>query len=78
MKNTYIQANLVSPTRINLLLFTGVVLPNNPVFFIEKDDEQPIKLKINRHISNNNISIFELEISVILPFIISLSLTSNT
>ncbi len=63
MKNTYIQANLVSPTRINLLLFTGVVLPNNPVFFIEKDDEQPIKLKVNRHISNNNISIFELDLN---------------
>ncbi len=63
MKNTYLQANLISPTRINVLLFTSIVLPNNPVFFLEKDDKVHIKLKTLRHISNAAVSIYELEMS---------------
>ena len=61
MKNTYFQANLVSLNRINVLLFTSINLPNNPVFYLEKDNEPLIKLKVLRHISNNAVSIFELE-----------------
>ena len=61
MKNTYFQANLISPNRINVLLFTSIVLSQNPVFFLEKDSNNPIKLKIVRHISNGATSIFELE-----------------
>ena len=63
MKNTYFQANLVSPNRINVLLFTSVVLPNNPVFYLEKDGSHEIKLKINKHISSTSVSIYELEMS---------------
>lgn len=63
MKNTYLQANLVSLTRINVLLFTSIVLPNNPTFFLEKDDEKAVKLKINRHISNAAVSIYELDMA---------------
>ena len=63
MKNTYIQANLVSPTRINLLLFTGAILPNNPTFFLKEEDYPEVKVKIARHISNNNINIFELDLA---------------
>ena len=62
MKNTYIQANLVSPTRINVLLFTGVVLPNSPSFFLKEEDYPEVKLKVARHISNNNVNIFELDL----------------
>ena len=61
MKNTYLQANLISLNKINVLLFTSIVLPNNPVFFLEKDNGKPVKLKQNRHISNNALSIYELE-----------------
>ena len=61
MKHTYLQANLVSPTRINVLLFTSINLPNSPTFFLEKDDEKRVKLSIHRHISNNSISIYELD-----------------
>ena len=43
------------------MLFTGIVLPNNPVFFVIEEDYEPRPLKITRHTSNNNISIFELE-----------------
>ena len=63
MKNTYLQANLVSLNKINVLLFTSIVLPNNPVFFLEKDNEPIEKLKVARHISNNAVSIYELEMS---------------
>ena len=62
MKNTYIQANLVSPTRINVLLFTGVVLPNSPSFYLKEEDYPEVKLKVSRHISNNNVNIFELDL----------------
>ena len=61
MKNTYFQAYLESKTRIKLLLFTGIVLPNNPSFFLEIDNEKPVKLKVFRHISNNSVSIYELD-----------------
>ena len=61
MKNTYFQAYLESPTKIKLLLFTGIVLPNNPSFFLEIDNEKPVKLKIFRHISSSNVSIYELD-----------------
>ena len=57
MKNTYLQANLVGMNRINVLLFTSVILPNNPTFYLEKDNEKEIKLKQLRHISNNAVSI---------------------
>ncbi len=63
MKNTYLQANLVGMNRINVLLFTSIVLPNNPTFYLEKDNEKEIKLKQVRHISNNAVSIYELEMS---------------
>ena len=61
MKNTYFQAYLESPTKIKLLLFTGIVLLNNPSFFLEIDNEKPVKLKISRHISSSNVSIYELD-----------------
>jgi len=61
MKNTYLQASLTSLNKINVMLFTGIVLPNNPVFFVIEEDYEPRPLKITRHTSNNNISIFELE-----------------
>ena len=63
MKNTYLQANLVSYNRINVLLFTSINLPNNLSFFLEKDDKEHIKLKQIRHISNAAVSIYELEMS---------------
>ncbi len=63
MKNTYFQANLISFTRINVLLFTSITLPNNPVFYLEKDGGKEIKLKTNRRISNNAVSIYELEMN---------------
>ena len=63
MKNTYLQANLASLNRINVLLFTNINLPNNPTFFLEKDVSKVSKLKTIRHISNNAISIYELEMS---------------
>ena len=63
MKNTYLQANLISHNRINVLLFTSIVLPNNPVFFLEKDGGKNIKLKQLRHISNAAVSIYELEMA---------------
>ena len=63
MKNTYIQANLISLNRINVLLFTSIALPNNPVFFLEKDGCEVIKLKINRHTSSAAVNIYELEMS---------------
>ena len=61
MKNTYIQANLVSLNRINVLLFTSIVLPNNPVFFLEKDGCKVIKLKVIRHTSSAAVNIYDLE-----------------
>ena len=61
MKNTYLQASLTLLNKINVMLFTGIVLPNNPVFFVIEEDYEPRPLKITRHTSNNNISIFELE-----------------
>lgn len=61
MKSTYLQANLVSINRINVLLFTGINLNNNPVFFIEKDGGEAKKLKQLRHISSAAVSIYELE-----------------
>lgn len=61
MKNTYFQANLVSVNRINVLLFTSIILPNNAVFYLEKDNEPEAKMKILRHISNNAVNIYELE-----------------
>ena len=61
MKNTYFQANLMSLNKINVLLFTGINMPYNPSFFLKKDDEKEVKLHITRHISNNNVNIFELE-----------------
>ena len=63
MKNTYIQANLVSLTRINYMMFTGVYLANNPSFYLQVDNEKPVKLKVNRHISSNNLSLYELEMA---------------
>ena len=63
MKNTYLQANLVSMTRINVLLFTSITLPSSPNFFLEKDGGKPVKLKTLRHISNNSLSIYELEMA---------------
>ena len=63
MKNTYLQANLVSLNRINVLLFTSIALPNNPVFFLEKDGDKVIKLKINRHTSSAAVNIYDLEMS---------------
>ena len=63
MKNTYYQANLVSLNRINVLLFTSIPLPNNPVFYLEKDGGKEVKLKINRHISNGPVSIYELDMA---------------
>ena len=61
MKSTYFQANLASLTKINLLVFTSVPVPKTPVFYLEKDGNEVSKLKIIRHISNNEISIFNLE-----------------
>ena len=61
MKSTYFQANLASLTKINLLVFTSVPVPKTPVFYLEKDGNEVSKLKIVRHISNNEISIFNLE-----------------
>ena len=63
MKNTYLQANLVGLNRISVLLFTSIVLPNNAVFYLEKDNQKETKLKQIRHISNNAVSIYELEMS---------------
>lgn len=63
MKNTYLQANLVSMNRINVLLYTSINLPNNPKFILEKDGNNTSVLKNIRHISNNAISIFELEMN---------------
>ena len=63
MRNTYLQANLISHNRINVLLFTSIVLPNNPVFYLEKDGKDHIKLKQLRHISNAAVSIYELEMT---------------
>ena len=61
MKNTYFQANLVSLSKISVLLFTAVSLPYNPSFFLKKDDEPEVKLNITKHISNSSVSLFELE-----------------
>ena len=62
MKNTYFQANLTSPNKITAMLFTAVTLPNFPSFFLIKDEEDKVKLKTIRHMSNNNVSLFELEL----------------
>ena len=61
MKTSYFQANLASLTRINVLVFTNVPYSKEPVFFLEKDGKEITKLKIARHISNNNVSIFNLD-----------------
>ena len=60
MKNTYLQANLVSFNRINVLLFTSVNLPNNPKFVLEKDGGEIVHTKIAHHTSSNSISIYDL------------------
>lgn len=60
MKNTYIQANLISYNRINVLLFTSVSLPSHPKFILEKDGGDIVSIKIGHHSSSNSISIFEL------------------
>ena len=62
MKNTYFQANLTSPNKITVMLFTAVTLSNFPSFFLVKDEEEKIKLKTIRHMSNNNVSLYELEL----------------
>ena len=61
MKSSYFQANLASLTRINVMFFTNVQYPHNPVFFLEKDGREVEKLKVVRHISNNEVSIFNLD-----------------
>ena len=61
MKSSYFQANLASLTRINVLFFTSLPYSSNPVFFLEKDGKEVSKLKVARHISNNEISIFHLD-----------------
>ena len=63
MKNTYFQANLTSMNKITAMLFTAVTLPYNPSFFLQKDDENKVKLNISRHMSNNNVSLFELDLN---------------
>ena len=61
MKTTYFQANLVGINRINAICFTSVIFPHNPVFFLEKDGKVVEKLKIARHTSTNEVSIFNFE-----------------
>lgn len=60
MKNTYLQANLLSYNRINVLLFTGVSWPNNPKFVLEKDGGEIVPIKMGHRTSSNNVTIFEL------------------
>ena len=60
MKNTYLQANLVSRNRINVMLFTGVNLPNNPKFVLEKDGGEIVNVRMSHRTSSSSVSLFEL------------------
>ena len=60
MKNTYLQANLISHNRINVMLFTSVSLPYNPKFVLEKDGKELVHVRISHHSSSNTVSLFEL------------------
>lgn len=61
--NSFIKANFMSLTRINVLLFTDRIIPNNANIKIFKDDIEISKPHIVKRISNGNLYIFDLEIA---------------
>ena len=63
MKTSYFQANLISINPINAICFTSVIFPHVPVFDLEKDGKVIEKLKIVRHTSTNEVSIYNFEMA---------------
>lgn len=62
MKNCYISAKLVSFNQIRVFELSFLPFKENIVFFLKKDDEKAKILKLIKHISNNSLSIYELEL----------------
>lgn len=63
MKNSFLKANLISLKVIRVLVFADFMQSNNPSFILKKDDVNIEKLKILKHISNQGINFYELEMT---------------
>ncbi len=61
MRNSYFQANLAGINKVNVVCFLGVTYPHEPTFYVEKDGKDQKKAKILRHVANNSVNIYNLE-----------------
>ena len=68
MKNTYLNAKLVSLRRINIQIFSSLPKPSDVKLYFHQDNKKPILLKIVRQVSTPGTNLFELELPFDYPF----------
>ena len=68
MKNTYLNAKLVSLRKINIQVFSSLPKPSDVKLFFHQDNKQPILLKISRQVATPGMNLFELELPFDYPF----------
>ena len=62
MENSFLKFQLMDLRKVKCLLFTSLPRPKEMKFFLLKEDEEPVRLKILKTSSINYISLFELEL----------------
>ncbi len=66
--NSFFTANLVSLRKITVSIFSSLPTSNEMKFYFASDVRKPMPLAIKRHVSTNQISLFDFELPFDFPF----------
>ncbi len=66
--NSFFTANLVSFRKITVLIFSPLPTSHDIKFYFSSDLRKPMPLHIQRHVSTNQISLYDLELPFDFPF----------